>query len=243
MDSAQHRLFRTKAFTPEKYPRPSGAMQLKLTLFMGQVIFLNTIYVVITTQRQRKSSRGSNSGETRAAITSWGPTGCQAPREHTADVASFDSHLEQQGRMLSHVTLLRGTRPVKGLWRGSHCQCKAPWPPTSTPVWLLENPDLVLWGMAHGLRFLALKPAQRSPSPWGLLWTLCIQTCKPSPHFSQSWSSLCCSHHMIWLFVFDVDGLYNLHRARISVLFFHQRNTGAQTVLSYRTFCKNKNAL
>ena len=186
------------------------------TLFVGRVIFLNTIYVVIATQRQRKSRGGSNSGETRAAITSWGLPGCQAPWERAVDVTSFDSHLEQ-GQTLSHVTLLRGTRQVEGLWLGSHHQCKAPWPLTPTPVWLRENLDLVLCWMAHGLRFLALKPAQRSPSPWGLLWTLCIQTCKPSPHFSQSWNSLCCSHHKIWLFAFDVDGLYSLHRARISV--------------------------
>ena len=170
------------------------------------------------TEAEKEQRVGSNSGETRAAITSWGLPGCQAPWGRAVDVTAFDFHLEQ-GQTLSHVTLLRGTRQVKGLWLGSHHQCKAPWPLTSTPVWLPENLDLVLWWMAHGLRFLALKPAQRSPSPWGLPWTLWIQTCKPSPHFSQSWNSFCCSHHKIWLSVSDVDGLYSLHRARICFVF------------------------
>lgn len=104
--------------------------------------------------------------------------------------------------ILSLNNMDSGARQVKGLWLGSHSQCKAHWSLGSTPVCLL---GLALWWVAHGLRLLALKPAQRSPSPWGLLWTRCIQTCNPSSHSSQRWSSLCCSYHMTWLFAFDVD--------------------------------------
>ena len=78
MGSANHALFRTLLFPIENYPYPSGPVQLELTLLMGQLTFVNTIYVVIATQRQRDSSRGSNSGRTRAASTGWGLPGCQA---------------------------------------------------------------------------------------------------------------------------------------------------------------------
>lgn len=50
------------------------------------------------------------------------------------------------------------------------------------------------WPMASDL---ALKPAQRSPSPWGLLLNMLYSNfCNPSPsHSSQRWSSLLLLSH------------------------------------------------